>query len=118
MSFGNVLRIACAIRAVPIDVEGDSNCRYVLEEEVGGGGMGVVFRARDLNLKRSLAIKVLRERYRGHAELIQRFVEEVQLTGQLQHPGIPPIHEIGKLADGRPFFAMKFIKGDTLASQR
>src|SRR5919109_1342707 len=73
-----------------------------------------VWRARDLDLGRPLAVKVLLEQGRGHPELERRFREEAQVTGQLQHPGIPPVHEVGTLPDGRPFFAMKLIKGDTL----
>jgi serine/threonine-protein kinase len=90
-------------------------CRYRLEEEIGRGGMGSVFRASDLAFHRTLAVKVLREDQRGQPELERRFLEEAQLTGQLQHPGIPPAHEVGVLPDGRPFFSMKLIKGRTLA---
>jgi serine/threonine-protein kinase len=89
--------------------------RYLLEEEIAAGGMGRVLRARDPDLHRPLAVKVLREDHRGWAELEQRFREEAQITGQLQHPGIPPVHEVGVLHDGRPFFAMKLVKGQTLA---
>jgi tRNA A-37 threonylcarbamoyl transferase component Bud32 len=89
--------------------------RYEIEEELARGGMGAVWRARDPELNRSLAIKVLLEKHQGNAELEGRFREEAQITGQLQHPGIPPVHEVGTLPDGRPFFAMKLINGRTLA---
>jgi serine/threonine-protein kinase len=89
--------------------------RYRIEEKLGQGGMGVVWRARDLDLKRSLAVKVLRHDQSGQAELARRFLEEAQITGQLQHPGVAPVHEVGTLEDGRPFFAMKLVKGCTLA---
>jgi serine/threonine-protein kinase len=89
--------------------------RYTLEGEIARGGMGAVWRARDTDLGRTLAVKVLRADYRGRTELERRFREEAQITGQLQHPGIPPVHEVGTLEDGRPFFAMKLIKGRTLA---
>jgi serine/threonine-protein kinase len=89
--------------------------RYEIEGEIAHGGMGAVLRARDLELNRPLAIKVLRADYRGSAALERRFREEAQITGQLQHPGIPPVHEVGTLPDGRPFFAMKLIQGRTLA---
>src|SRR5262249_49942280 len=88
--------------------------RYELLEEIGRGGMGVVFRARDASLNRRLAVKVLLEKHRGMPELEARFLEEAQITGQLQHPGVPPVHEVGRLEDGRPFFAMKLVKGQTL----
>jgi tetratricopeptide (TPR) repeat protein len=88
--------------------------RYQLLAEVGRGGMAEVWRARDRDLGRSLAVKVLQQGLRGRPELVQRFREEAQVTGQLQHPGIPPVHEVGTLPDGRPFFAMKLVKGRTL----
>jgi serine/threonine-protein kinase len=89
--------------------------RYEIEGEIGRGGMGAVLRARDGKLNRSLAVKVLLEKHRGSPEFERRFLEEAQITGQLQHPGIPPVHEVGRLPDGRPFFAMKLIRGQTLA---
>jgi tetratricopeptide (TPR) repeat protein len=89
--------------------------RYEFEEEIARGGMGAVWRARDTDLGRALAVKLLLEKGRGRAELERRFRAEAQVTGQLQHPGIPPVHEVGILPDGRPFFAMKLIKGRTLA---
>jgi tetratricopeptide (TPR) repeat protein len=90
--------------------------RYELLEEIGRGGMGAVFRARDPNLNRPLAVKVLLAKHRGQPELENRFLEEAQVTGQLQHPGIPSVHELGRLEDGRPFFAMKLVQGQTLAA--
>jgi serine/threonine-protein kinase len=89
--------------------------RYQIEGEIGRGGMGTVLRARDPDLNRPLAIKVLSEACHGRPELERRFREEAQVTGQLQHPGVPPVHEVGTLPDGRPFFAMKLIQGRTLA---
>jgi serine/threonine-protein kinase len=89
--------------------------RYLLEGEIAAGGMGRVYRAYDPELGRSLAVKVLLERHRDLPELEKRFRAEAQITGQLQHPGIPPVHEVGTLADGRPFLAMKLIQGRTLA---
>ena len=77
--------------------------------------MGAVIKGHDAELNRDLAIKVLLERHRDDADLVRRFVEEAQIGGQLQHPGIVPIYELGVLADRRPFFAMKLVKGRTLA---
>src|SRR5262249_22063169 len=88
---------------------------YVLEGELGRGGMGVVLRARGPDLGPALAIKVLLEAHQGRPELVQRFRAEARLTGQLQHPGVPPVMELGQMPDGRPFFAMKLIEGRTLA---
>jgi tetratricopeptide (TPR) repeat protein len=78
--------------------------------------MGIVWRARDQLFHRSLAVKVLAEQHNHQDELRRRFLEEAQLMGQLQHPGIPPVHDLGELPDGRPYFAMKLIKGKTLAT--
>jgi serine/threonine-protein kinase len=89
--------------------------RYHVLEEVGQGGMGVVYRVYDPQLDRELAIKVLAEHFRGNAELTRRFLAEARVTGRLQHPGIVPVHETGTLADGVPFFAMKLVEGCTLS---
>ena len=77
--------------------------------------MGAVLRGRDPDLGRDVALKVLRDDLRDNADMVRRFVEEAQIGGQLQHPGIVPIYELGTFADRRPFFAMKLVKGHTLA---
>ena len=87
---------------------------YELLDEVGHGGMGVVYRARDLELNREVAVKVLQVRYAAGSAMAARFVAEAQITGQLQHPGIPPVYRVGAFPDGRPFLAMKLIRGQTL----
>jgi serine/threonine-protein kinase len=89
--------------------------RYRLERELGQGGMGLVYLGRDRRLDRPVAVKVLRKQHCGQPDHERRFREEAQVTGQLQHPGIPPVHEVGTLPDGRLFFAMKLIQGQTLA---
>jgi serine/threonine protein kinase len=89
---------------------------YEVLEELGRGGMGVVYRVFDPDLQRRLAIKVLHEQFRGRPDLERRFLAEAQLMAQLQHPGIAPVHDLGRLADGRPFFAMKLVQGRTLAA--
>jgi serine/threonine protein kinase len=80
---------------------------YQLLDEVGRGGMGVVWRAHDVRLNREVAIKFLRPDLAHDAIAIERFVTEARITGQLQHPGIPAVHELGTLPDGRPFLAQK-----------
>ncbi len=87
---------------------------YELREVIGRGGMGLVYRGQDTTLMRDVAIKVLLPEFARSASTLRRFGEEAQITGQLQHPGIPPVHEVGTLADGRPFLAMKLVKGRTL----
>jgi len=61
-------------------------------------------------------LKVLLEEHRDCRSIVRRFVEEAQITGQLQHPGVVPIYEIGLQADARPYFAMKLVQGRTLAA--
>ena len=74
-----------------------------------------MLRGRDVDLGRELAVKVLLECHEGHPEMVRRFVEEAQIAGQLQHPGVVPVYELGAFADRRPYFAMKLVKGRTLA---
>jgi serine/threonine-protein kinase len=83
--------------------------------EINRGGMGAILKGRDLILGRDLAIKVLLEENRGNFDLVRRLRLEAQVTGQLQHPGIIPVYEMGTLSDSRPFFTMKLVKGRTLA---
>jgi hypothetical protein len=90
---------------------------YAVFDEVGAGGMGVVYRARELAFDRDVAVKVLQDRYRPDSPTARRFLGEARITAQLQHPAIPPVHHIGTLPDGRPFLVMKLIKGDTLAGR-
>ena len=87
---------------------------YDLLDEVGRGGMGVVYRARDVALDREVAVKILQDKYAPDSGTARRFVDEARITGQLQHPGIPAVYQVGTFADGRPFLAMKLIKGQTL----
>jgi serine/threonine-protein kinase len=79
--------------------------------------MGVVYSAADTVLGRDVAIKVLQDRFASSPAAARRFVDEARITAQLQHPAIPPVHDLGTLTDGRPFLAMKLIKGQTLEDQ-
>jgi serine/threonine-protein kinase len=93
---------------------GRSNYQFL--GEIARGGMGVVLKGHDTDLGRDVAVKVLDQRLADRPEVVQRFVEEAQIGGQLQHPGIVPVYELGTMQDERPFFTMKLIKGHTLAS--
>jgi tetratricopeptide (TPR) repeat protein len=104
-----------SVRPPTIDPGEEVGGRYRLGEEIARGGMGVVYAARDLVLDRDIGLKTLRQSPPAGSPLARRFREEARITGQLQHPGIPPVHDLGALADGRPFLAMKLIKGRTLA---
>jgi tetratricopeptide (TPR) repeat protein len=94
---------------------GERTGRLQLFGEIARGGMGVILKGRDNDLGRDLAVKVLLERHGDDPALLRRFVEEAQIAGQLQHPGVVPIYEMGAFADQRPYFAMKLVKGRTLA---
>ena len=89
--------------------------RYRLDGEIARGGMGAVLRGRDVDLGRDLAVKVLLEKYVNRPDVARRFIEEAQIGGQLQHPGVVPVYDIGRFGD-RPFFTMKLVKGQTLAA--
>ncbi len=87
---------------------------YELEKELGRGGMAVVFKARDKQLDREVAIKVLPFSLSFDAEFVERFQREARTAGKLEHPNIIPIYRVGK--SGRViFFVMKFIRGKSLS---
>ncbi len=97
-----------------------SGSRYVLKGEVGRGGMGSVLKVFDSDLRRNLAMKVIL----GNGptagsggvpevatERLTRFIDEAQVTGQLDHPGVVPVHELGVDSEGRVYFTMRLVKG-------
>jgi serine/threonine protein kinase len=86
--------------------------RYELLDEIGRGGMGVVYRALDRDLGREVAIKVPHEA--GSSALERRLRNEAHVLASLEHPGIVPIHDVGRFADGRLFYVMKYVRGRTL----
>ena len=89
---------------------------YQLLGEIARGGMGVILRGHDYDLGRDVAIKVLDEQLAKKPHVLQRFIEEAQIGGQLQHPGVVPVYELGLMSEERPFFAMKLVKGRTLGA--
>jgi tRNA A-37 threonylcarbamoyl transferase component Bud32 len=89
--------------------------RYHFEAFLARGGMGEVWRGCDTVLAREVALKVLREPVFADGGARARFEEEARHVGQLEHPSIVPVHDLGELPDGRPFFVMKLIHGQTLA---
>jgi serine/threonine-protein kinase len=93
----------------------ESAGRCAIVGEIGHGGMGAVLRGHDPELGRDLAVKVLLEKFKDEPDLVRRFLMEAQVGGQLQHPGIVPVFDVGVLADRRPYFTMKLVRGRTLA---
>ena len=86
--------------------------RYSVIEEIGRGGMGTVYLAIDDELEREVAIKI--PNALASADLEDRLQREARVLATLEHPGIVPIHDLGRLADGRLFYVMKRVKGRTL----
>ncbi len=84
---------------------------YHLLGEIARGGMGRIIRVRDEDFDRPLALKIL---LHPGGDMEGRFLREARLTGRLQHPGVPPVHALGRLADGRPWFVMKLVEGRSL----
>ncbi|MCU1265409.1 MAG: prkC 10 [Acidobacteria bacterium] len=87
--------------------------KYRLLEEISHGGMGTVYRAVDTELDRQIAIKVL-STPEANTDIARRMLREAQIIARLEHPGIVPVHDVGLLADGRVFYAMKLVRGGRL----
>lgn len=88
--------------------------RYEIRHEIARGGMGGILRGYDPEFRRPVALKVLLGQAAESDTAVRRFLNEARITAQLQHPGLPPIYDLGVLPDHRPFFAMKLIEGETL----
>src|SRR5581483_10817913 len=78
------------------------------------GGLGAVFVALDGELHREVALKQIQDRHADDPASRGRFLVEAEITGGLEHPGIVPVYGLGSYANGRPYYAMRFIKGDSL----
>ena len=92
-----------------------SSTRYTLGSEIGRGGMGVVYEAEDRELQRPVAIKVLALELTS-AEAVDRLRSEARTIARLEHPGVVPVHDVGVLPDGRAWYAMKLVRGESLPS--
>lgn len=99
---------------VPDPLIGQTTTRYRIEERLGGGGMGVVYRARDLTLDRDAALKFLPPHLHADSEARAQLVREAKAASALDHPNVAVIYEIGEAADGRLFIAMACYTGETL----
>jgi serine/threonine protein kinase len=102
------LRDVAAWPALPPD-------RYTITRPIGRGGMGIVYAARDLALDREVAIKVSNAPAAG-SPLDERLRQEARILARLEHPGVVPVHDTGTLDDGRMFYVMKLVRGETLAT--
>jgi serine/threonine protein kinase len=88
--------------------------RYRIIRPHAKGGLGEVYLARDAELQREVALKEIQPRFADNSESRARFRLEAEVTGNLEHPGIVPVYGLGHYGDGRPFYAMRFIRGDSL----
>jgi tetratricopeptide (TPR) repeat protein/tRNA A-37 threonylcarbamoyl transferase component Bud32 len=88
--------------------------RYEPERHHASGGLGDVFVARDRELGRAVALKRIRPQHADELADRQRFEREAEITARLEHPGVVPVYGSGRDADGRPFYAMRFIRGESL----
>jgi eukaryotic-like serine/threonine-protein kinase len=107
LSDAAVARLQSALRWPDLNTD-----RYVVSEEIGRGGMGSVYLARDTALDRDVAIKVASAPAAGALE--SRLRTEARVLAGLEHPGIVPVHDVGRLADGRLFYVMQRVRGETL----
>ncbi len=97
---------------VPSSVKFDSS--FVDLQLHERGGIGLVYRAVDLNLNRDVAIKFIQPRHARNENISNRFQQEAEITGRLDHPGVVPVYALGHTEDGQPFYSMRFIRGDSL----
>jgi tRNA A-37 threonylcarbamoyl transferase component Bud32 len=92
----------------------DGGRRFRILRPHARGGLGEVYLARDDELGREVALKEIQARHADSPENRTRFVREAEITGGLEHPGIVPVYGLGRHEDGRPFYAMRFIRGNSL----
>ena len=90
----------------------DKGQNLAISSEVATGGMGKVYAAFDKSIKRHVAMKVLKDELNMSEEAAVQFIEEVQITGQLEHPNIVPVHQLGMDGSGKLFFTMKLVEGN------
>lgn len=109
---------ACPLIAYHDDEDDQLNqhARYIMGHELGSGAIGQVIDAHDEHLTRNIAIKILRDSGGIDRERIARFIAEAQITAQLEHPTIVPVHEIGRMPGGMPYFTMKKVRGKSLSA--
>src|SRR5579885_194381 len=102
----------------PVVAEGPTPAaagRYRVLRDLAEGGLGVVQVARDEEVRREVALKRIRPRFAHDPDCRRRFLFEAELTGRLEHPGVVPVYGLGLDADGCPYYAMRLVRGETLA---
>jgi eukaryotic-like serine/threonine-protein kinase len=101
--------------ATPVDRRDDQALvlRYTLGEKLGEGGMGVVHACRDRRIGRDVALKMVRSEHAARGDLVARFLREACVQGQLEHPAIVPVYDLGRDPEGNVYFTMKRVRGAT-----
>src|SRR5262249_45405796 len=103
-----------ATRYSSVGVPTSSGLRFRILRPHAKGGLGQVSVALDEELHREVALKEIQAQHADHPDSRVRFVLEAEITGGLEHPGIVPVYGLGHYEDGRPFYAMRFIRGASL----
>lgn len=98
---------------IPVPIEMPAQ-RYTVLRPLAVGGVGSVALAQDSQLHREVALKEIQPRMADDPASRERFVQEAEITGQLEHPGVVPVYSLGMHADGRPFYTMRYVQGETL----
>ncbi len=110
-TLGFTLQAQTDVKAAPVPKDE----RFELIRPHKKGGIGQVWLAHDSELQREVAVKEIQPRYAEREDYRSRFVLEAEITGSLEHPGIVPVYSLGRDAKGRPYYAMRFIKGESLS---
>jgi serine/threonine protein kinase len=105
---------AGATRTFSVGAITSSGQRFRILRPHARGGLGQVYVAEDQELHRQVALKEIQDKHAADQDSRTRFLMEAEITGALEHPGIVPVYGLGQYADGRPYYAMRFIQGDSL----